>query len=135
MVPHQMILLSLQVYHILNKISKMLRTYFDGFHMQFATKDYTNWIKNEVELAVGCSVSLILFILAMQLFFKVTENNADIVELCEGGQIPPVKAFMDDTKILSFKEFTNRKILMLYCHIHVHAEIYIHIYTGYIPTQ
>ena len=36
-VPHQMILLSLWMYHIPKKISKMLGTYFDGFLMRFTT--------------------------------------------------------------------------------------------------
>ena len=41
----------------------------------------------------------------------MTENNADIVEL-RGFQIPPVKAFMDNTTILSSKELIC-KILSL----------------------
>ena len=61
---------------------------------------------------MGCSVSPILFVLAMQLL-KATENNAEIVELGGRFQMPPVKAFMDDTIILSSKESTTRKILSL----------------------
>ena len=113
-VHHQMILLSLWMYHIPEEISKMLGTYFDGFHMQFTTKEYTkNWKRLEVGIAMGCLVSPILFVLAMQLLLKATENNADIAEFSGGFQMPPVKAFMDDTTILSSKESTTRKILTL----------------------
>ena len=113
-VPHQMILLSLWMYHMPEDISKMLRTYFDGFLMQFTTKEYTtNRNKLEVGIVMGCLVSPILFLLAMQLLLKVTENNAEIVELGGGFQMPPVKAFMDDTTILSSKESTTHKILSL----------------------
>ena len=49
----------------------------------------------------------------MQLLLKATENNAEIVELGGGLQIPPVKAFMDDTTTLSSKESTIRKLLSL----------------------
>ena len=49
----------------------------------------------------------------MQLLLKATENNAEIVELSEEFQMPPVKALMDDTRILSSKESTIRKILSL----------------------
>ena len=62
---------------------------------------------------MGCLVSPILFILAMQLFLKATENNAEIAELGGGFQMPSVKAFMDDTTILSSKEPTTHKILSL----------------------
>ncbi len=58
-------------------------------------------------------MSPILFVLAMQLLLKATENNADIVELGEGFQRPPVKALMDDTTILSSKKSTTHKILSL----------------------
>ena len=109
-----MILLSIWMYHIPEELSKMLETYFDGFLMRFTTKEYTtNWNRLEVGIAMGCSVSPILFVLAMQLLLKVTENSAEIVELGGGLQIPPVKAFMDDTTILSSKESTTRKMLSL----------------------
>ena len=86
------------MYHIPEEISKMLGTYFDGFLMQFTTKGWTtNLNRLEVGIAMGCSVSPILFILAMQLLLKATENNADIDELGRGFQMPPVKAFIDDT--------------------------------------
>ena len=49
----------------------------------------------------------------MQLLLKATENTADIVEIGGGFQMPPVKAFIDDTTILSSKESTTRKTLNL----------------------
>ena len=111
-VPHQMIPLSLQIYHIPEEISKILGTYFDGFFKRFTTKGYTtNWNRFEVGIAMRCLVSLILFVLAMQLLLKATGNNADIVEFGGGFQMPSVKAFMDDTTIISSKESTTCKIL------------------------
>ena len=62
---------------------------------------------------MGCLVSPILFFLAMQLLLQATENNTNIVELSGGFQMPPVKAFMDDTTILSSKESTTHRILSL----------------------
>ena len=92
----------------------MLVTYFDGFPMRFTTKEYTNnWNRLEVGIAMGGSVSPILFILAMQLLLKAIENNADIVELGGEFQMPPVKAFIDNTTILSSKESTTCMILSL----------------------
>ena len=108
-VPHQIVLLSLRMYRIPEEISKMLGTYFDGFLMQLTPKDYTtNSNRLEVWIVIWYSVSPIIFVLAMQLLIKVTDNNADIIELGGGLQMPPVKTFMDDTKILSSKESTTR---------------------------
>ena len=47
----------------------------------------------------------------MQLLLKATENNTDNVELGGGFRIPPVRAFIDDTTILSSKESATGKIL------------------------
>ena len=111
-VPHQMIHLSLQMYRVPVEISSMLGTYFDGFRTRFTTKDFiTNWTRLEVGIAMGCTVSPVLFISSMQLLLKATESKSNFVELSRGCQMPPVKAFMDDTTILSSKESTTRKLI------------------------
>ncbi len=58
-------------------------------------------------------MSPIIFVLELQLLLKATENNVDIVKIGGGFQMPPVKAFMDDTTILSAKKSTTHKILSL----------------------
>ena len=121
-IPHQMIHLSLQMYHVPAETSSMLGTYFDGFRMRFTTKDFTtNWTRLEVGIAMGCTVSPVLFILSMQPLLQATESKSNFVELGRGCQMPPVKAFMDDTTILSSKESITRKLirfmdeLMIWC--------------------
>ena len=70
---------------------------------------------------MGCTVSPVLFVLSMQLLLKVTENESNFVELGRGCQMPAVKAFMDDTTVLSSKESTTQKLisfmdeLMIWC--------------------
>ena len=88
------------------------RNIFRWFPHAVHHKEYTtNWNRLEVGIAMGCSVSPVL---AMQLLLKVTENNnPEIFELDGWFQMPLVKAFMDDTTILSSKESTTRKILSL----------------------
>ena len=41
LVPHQMIHLSLQMYHVPAETSGMLGAYFDGFYVRFTIKDFT----------------------------------------------------------------------------------------------
>ena len=44
-VPHEMIHMSLQMYHVPPNVREMLETYFNGFSMRFSTKEYTtSWI-------------------------------------------------------------------------------------------
>lgn len=71
------------------------------------------WIRLEVGIAIGCTVSPIRFVLTMQLLLKATKSKANIVEHGGGYQMPLVKAFMDDTTILSSKESTTHKLLSL----------------------
>ena len=111
-VPHQMIHLSLQMYHVPVEISSMIGAYFDGFSMRFTTKDFTtNWTRLEVGIAMVYTVSRVLFVILMQLLLKATEIKSNFLELGKGCQMPPVKAFMDDTTILSSKESTTRKLI------------------------
>ena len=111
-VPHQMIQMALTMYHVPKEICQMLRTYFDGFQMRFSTAEYTtDWINLEVGIAMGCTVSPILFVMAMQMLLKATESKAIPAELGGGCQMPPLKAFMDDTTILSSNEEETHRVL------------------------
>ena len=50
---------------------------------------------------MGCAVSPILFVLAMQVLLKGAEAYAEPVKLGKGVHVPPLKDFMDDTTVLT----------------------------------
>ena len=111
-VPHKMIQLALEMYHVPKSIREMLKRYFHGFSMRFSTSKYTtDWINLEVGIAMGCAISPILFVLAMEVLLKAAMSGAGSVDLGNGYQMPPLKAFMDDTTVLSTKEDETRQIL------------------------
>ncbi|GFO47106.1 reverse transcriptase [Plakobranchus ocellatus] len=84
-IPHEMIQLALRMYHVPEVIQVMPGDYFSGFRMWFSTNDYTtNWINLEVGIALGCTISLILFIMAMEVIFKAAEGSAGPANL--GGR-------------------------------------------------
>ena len=60
---------------------------------------------------MGCAISPILFVLAMEVILKAAMSSAGPAELGNGYQVPPLKAFMDDTTILTTKEEETHKIL------------------------
>ena len=60
----------------------MLDSYFSKFKMRFSTMNYTtNWANLEVGIAMGCTVSPILFVLAMQVLLKAAERKANPAKL------------------------------------------------------
>ena len=80
--------------------------------MRFSTKGYTtSWIDLDVGIAMGCTISPILFVLAIEVIVKAASGSAGPVNLCNGYQTPPLKAFMDDTTIISTSEIDTRMIL------------------------
>ncbi|GFO17264.1 reverse transcriptase [Plakobranchus ocellatus] len=104
-VPHEMIQLALRMYHVPEVIQVMLHDYLIGFRMRFSTNDYTtNWINLEVGFALGCTISPILFVMAMEVILKAADGRAGPANLGGGCSMPPLKGFMDDTTIICSKE-------------------------------
>ncbi|GFR97667.1 reverse transcriptase [Elysia marginata] len=96
-----MIQLALRVYHIPEDLQVMLDDYFGGFRMRFSTSGYTtNWINLEVGIAMGCTISPILFVMAMEVILKAAESSAGPANLGGGCSIPPLKPVMDYTTII-----------------------------------
>ena len=53
----------------------MLQQYFGGFRMCFVTEDYmTSWINLRIGIAIGCSISPTLFIMAMELILDALHS-------------------------------------------------------------
>ena len=111
-VPHSMIQLALDMYHVPDQIKAVLKEYFAGFQMRFTTETYTTkWIDLQVGIAMGCAVSPILFVMAMQVLLKATESKAPPADLGGGCFMPPLKAFMDDTTVVASKESDTHTVL------------------------
>ncbi|GFN73592.1 reverse transcriptase [Plakobranchus ocellatus] len=105
-----MIQLALRMYHVPEVIQVMLDDYFSRFRIRFATNSYTtNWINLEVGIAMGCTISPILFAMAMEVTLKAAEGSAGPADLGDGCSMPPLKAFMDDTTIICSKEDETRR--------------------------
>ena len=112
LVPHQMIQLALRMYHVPEDIQVMLDDYFSGFQMRFSTNSYTtDWINLEIGIAMGCTISPMLFVMAMEVILKAAEDSAGPANLGGGCYMPPLKAFMDGTTIICSKEDETRRML------------------------
>ncbi|GFO23738.1 reverse transcriptase [Plakobranchus ocellatus] len=60
---------------------------------------------------MGCTISPILFVMAMEVILKAAEGSAGPANLGGGCSMPPLKAFMDDTTIICSKEDDTRRML------------------------
>ncbi|KAK3797908.1 hypothetical protein RRG08_020645 [Elysia crispata] len=105
-------------YHVPEDKQVMLDDYFSGFQMRFSTYSYsTDWISLEIEIAIGCAISLILFVMAMEVILKAAEDSTDPANqgggcyMLPGCYMPPLKAFIDDTTIICSKEDETRRML------------------------
>ena len=76
------------MYHVLEDIQVMLNDYF------------TDWISLEIGIAMGCAISPILFVMALEVIMKAKEGRAGLKSLGGGCYIPPLKASMDDTLVI-----------------------------------
>ena len=121
---HQIIQLALRMYHVPDDIQVMLDDYFSDFRMRFSTNSYTaDWINLETGIAMGCTISPILSVMAMEVILKAAADSADPANLGGGCYMPPLKIFMDDTtKICSNEDETRRMlehldVLMAWCRI------------------
>ena len=81
-VPHQLLWKTLEAHHVPQPVIHILQEYFSGFMMRFSTKTYTTrWVPLEVGIAMWCTISPSLFVLAMQILLKAV-GSSPIFQRC-----------------------------------------------------
>ena len=65
----------------------------------------------EIGIAMGCTISPILFVMAMEVILRAAEGSAGSANLGAGCYIPPLKAFMDDTTVICSNEAETHRML------------------------
>lgn len=77
-------------------------TYFVGFSIRFTTSKFTTrWIDLQVGIALGFTVSPILFVMAIQAILEDASCYVLGQRLNDEGTLPLLRAFLDDTTILT----------------------------------
>ena len=83
----------------------MVRKYYDLFKMRFTTGTFTTeWQRLEVGIAAGCTISVILFVLVMEMLLKACKCD-------EAKTVVPLRSFMDDVTTLMRGEQATRDLL------------------------
>ena len=106
-VPHVLLMKAMEFFHIPEEVQAIMRQYYDCFQMRFSTDDFTSeWHRLEVGIAAGCTISVIWFILVMEMLLKATDCPEELAEIRA-----PKKAFMDDITLLTSEVDTMQNVL------------------------
>ena len=99
-IPHKLIEITLEKYHVPVELREMIMDYYSNFHIRFSTKDFTTALQElEIGIITGCTLSVILFCGAMNLVVKSTEKKSRGAKTNSSMTQPPNKAFVDDMTI------------------------------------
>ena len=104
-VPHALIEEAMEFFWFPKELQKMLMQYYNEFVMRFTTEKFTTeWHRLEVGIAAGCTISVILFVLVMEMILRSTNVEIHVAT-------PTLKAFMDDITILAKSEKDSNGVL------------------------
>ena len=91
-VPHKLIEYAMDLFWIPPEVIKIMMDYYSLFIMRFTIADFTTaWQRLEIGIAAGCTVSVIWFVLVMEVLLRGTKINKETLYISV-----PKKAFMDD---------------------------------------
>ncbi|XP_052223957.1 uncharacterized protein LOC127839609 [Dreissena polymorpha] len=96
-IPHQLIYTALRHYHVDGHIQKIITRYRDGIKLRLTVGDQlTRWQKLEKGIVTGCTVSVVLFIMGMNLLINAAQRETRGPKTESGIYLPSSRGFMDD---------------------------------------
>ena len=88
-IPHQLIQEALKHYHVPEQARSLIRSYYSNIHTRFSCKNYTtSWISLEKGIVTSCSISVILFVMGMNLILKAAEKETRGPQTNAGIRLP-----------------------------------------------
>ena len=116
-VPHVLIARALRFYNVPQKIIDIILLYFSGVFERFSSKTVTSgWQKFEIGIFMGCVISVILFVLCMNLSDVYLRNRVPRAFQFMKDQtlIPLLRLFMDDSCLTCVKIGDMQTLLNLF---------------------
>ncbi|XP_078587744.1 uncharacterized protein LOC144868686 [Branchiostoma floridae x Branchiostoma japonicum] len=111
-IPHALIQVALDHYHIPARVKGMISSYFGGIQMRFKTAQFTTqWQKLEKGIVTGCTISPILFIMGMNLIIDAAASKAKGPRMQSGVRLTPLRGFMDDITLTTTSHIEARWML------------------------
>lgn len=85
-------------YHVPSNIKDFILDYYNNFRIT-AGSSTSDWHRLEKGIITGCTISVTLFFLAMNMVVKSAEVECRGPLTKSGARQPPIRAFMDDLTI------------------------------------
>lgn len=96
-VPHLLISFALDFFHVPSCIQKLIDSFFSSFFISYASQESsTEWHRLEKGIAMGCSISPILFTAAFEIHLIGGRQMARGVRCPTGQRVPAIQSYMDD---------------------------------------
>ncbi|XP_035826308.1 uncharacterized protein LOC106012167 [Aplysia californica] len=106
-VPHKLLMKEMDFFYVPQEVQNIMREHYSNFQMRFSTANFTTeWHRLEIGIAAGCSISVIWFILVMEMLLRSAECCEE-----EAKVRSPKKAFMDDVTLLTRDGDTMQSVL------------------------
>ncbi|CAJ1075238.1 LOW QUALITY PROTEIN: uncharacterized protein LOC109089580 [Xyrichtys novacula] len=98
--PHKLVEVALSSYHVPEKIRNLILDYYNNFSLRVSSGTSTSeWHRLEKGIITGCTISVSLFALAMNMLVKSAEVECRGPLSRSGTRQPPIRAFMDDLTV------------------------------------
>lgn len=99
-IPHKLVEVSLEKHHIPQKVKGLIFDYYNKFSFRVSSGQLTSdWHQLEVGIITGCTISVTLFSLTMNMLVKVGEPECCGPLSKSRVRQPPIRAFMDDLMV------------------------------------
>ncbi|XP_063056078.1 uncharacterized protein LOC134450153 [Engraulis encrasicolus] len=99
-IPHKLVQLTLVKHHVPSKCRDLIADYYNNFSMRVsAGATPSSWHKVDIGIITGCTISVTLFSLAMNMLTKSAEPECRGPRMNSGQRQPPIRAFMDDLTV------------------------------------
>ena len=111
-VPHQLIETALKHYHVPSHIQGIIVNYLQGIKLRFKVGDQTTkWQNLEKGIVTGCTISVVLFVMGMNLLNKAASAETRGPKTNTGERLTPNRAFVDDLTVTTQTHVQARWIL------------------------
>ncbi|XP_052223860.1 uncharacterized protein LOC127839510 [Dreissena polymorpha] len=109
-IPHQLVYTALRHYHVDGHIQKIITSYLDGIKLRFTVGDQlTRWQRLVKGIVTGCTVSVVLFIMGMNLLKNAAQRETR--GLKSGIYLPSSRGFMDELTLTTTTHVQARWML------------------------